>query len=173
MANYMSYIPLKGHKISTANSTTSLLGASATFTGAFEYVRDYTTLGVAINATVPTSGTNLAYIRAARGITQQSVYTVPANKTAWIKKIKVSVGQTNSADVELYENLFADDISAPYTSVKLFKWGVEDYTGSQDFKFDSYLSFAEKTDIYFEAKRVTGAGTAQVSVHFDFILTNN
>ena len=119
------------------------------------------------------SGTNLAYIAAGIGNTQQSVYSVPAGKTAWITKIKISVGQGNSADVRMFHNDNADDITAPFTSTKHFEWGVEDYSGAAEFNFDTFLKFEEKNDIYFDAKRITGSGTAQVSVDFEFIETNN
>jgi hypothetical protein len=66
-----------------------------------------------------------------------------------------------------------DDNTAPFTSVKHFEWGIEDYSGSRDFDLDTYLKFNEKNHIFFEAQRVTGSGTAQVSVDFEMYLIDN
>lgn len=53
----MSHTPNVKHIISTANSTTTLLGAAGTFTGAWEEVIDWTTVAVAVIGTITTDGT--------------------------------------------------------------------------------------------------------------------
>lgn len=120
-----------------------------------------------------TSLIEMAYIDIGIGVTQQTVYTVPANKTMFISKIKASVGDENSADIRLFHIDYVDDITAPFTSVKRYEWGLEDYRGASTFRFDSYLKFKEKNDIIVDSKRITGPGTARVSVDLDFILVNN
>lgn len=70
----MTYIPsLSSHVISAGNSTTALLGASATFTGQWEDVTDYTTVAVAIFGDNQTDGT--LYIESSQdgGVTVNSV----------------------------------------------------------------------------------------------------
>lgn len=115
----------------------------------------------------------LAYIAAGIGSTQQSVYTVPLGFTAYVTKIRVSVGLSDSADVRMFHIDNIDDITAPFTSVKKYEWGIEDYSGSRDFDLDTYLKFDEKNHIFFEAQRITGSGSAQVSVDFEMYLVAN
>jgi hypothetical protein len=123
-----------------------------------------------------TTGTELAYVAATLGTTEQCVYTVPAGKTAYITKIRVSVGQSDSADVRLEHIENGDDITGTggtFTSAQKVEWEIEDFSGARDFKLDTYLKFDEKNHIYFEAQRITGSGTAQVSVDFEMYLITN
>jgi len=120
-----------------------------------------------------TSNNFLAQITTGMGNTQQAIYSVPAGFTCWVTKIKVSVGQGNSADVRMFHNDVADDVSTPFDSVKHFEWGVEDYSGANEFVLKTFLKFNEKNDIFFDAQKVTGSGTAQVSVDYEYILTAN
>jgi len=120
-----------------------------------------------------TAGEELAYIGAGIGNALQCVYTVPAGMTLYITGIKLSVGQGNSADVRLFHIENVDDFSAPFTSVKHFEWGVEDYSGADTFPFVTNLKFDEKNDVIADAKRITGGGSARVSLDFEFILETN
>lgn len=119
-----------------------------------------------------TSAQELAYIPSGLGNTQQAVYSVPADKTAYITKIKVSVGQGNSADVRLFHIDNIDQLTAPF-GAKYFEWGVEDYSGADVFTLSTYLKINEKNDIFADSKRITGGGTARVSFDFEYILVNN
>jgi hypothetical protein len=125
---------------------------------------------------VISTGTELAYVAATLGTTEQCVYTVPAGKTAYITKIRVSVGQSDSADVRLEHIENGDDITGTggtFTSAQKVEWEIEDFSGARDFNLDTYLKFDEKNHIYFEAQRITGSGTAQVSVDFEMYLITN
>ena len=119
-----------------------------------------------------TSGNIMAHIQAEEGSTLQTVYTVPAGQTMYITEIFVSVGQADSCNVRLYEVSNADDMVTPFTA-KHDEWGVSDFSGAQVFKQDTHLKFDEKTDVWFEAQRITGSGSARVSVDFGFYLKNN
>jgi hypothetical protein len=114
----------------------------------------------------------LAYIPTGLGNTQQAVYTVPADKTAYITKIKVSVGQGNSADIRLFHIDTADVLAAPF-GPKHFEWGVEDYSGADIFTLATYLKVEEKNDIFADSQRITGSGQARVSFDFEYILVSN
>jgi hypothetical protein len=119
-----------------------------------------------------TTNTELAYVGAGLGIAQQSIYTVPAGKTAYITKLEVSVGQGNSADVRLFKIEKVDDVTTPF-GAKVFQWGVEDFSGATEFVLQTFLKFDEKTDLIMDAQRITGSGTARVSSSFEFILIDN
>ena len=119
------------------------------------------------------SSTELAWIQAEAGNTQQAVYTVPAGKSAYVTGYKFSVGQNNSADVRMYHIDHADDITAPFTSVKHIEFTVEDFSGVEIVQLDTYLKFLEKNIICVDAKRITGSGSARVSADYDFILVDD
>lgn len=114
----------------------------------------------------------LAYIPSGLGNTQQAIYTVPADKTAFITKIKISVGQGNSADIRLFRIDNVDILAAPF-GPKHFEWGVEDYSGADVFELSTYLQVNEKNDIFADSQRITGGGNARVSLDFEYILVNN
>jgi hypothetical protein len=107
-----------------------------------------------------------------RGTTEQVIYTVPAGHTAYITDIFVSVGQADSATVEIWHRNDSDVFSAPFGGQHK-EWGVSDFSGANKFKMDTFLKFDEKSDIYALAKRITGSGSAIVSVDFEFILYQN
>jgi hypothetical protein len=113
--------------------------------------------------------TILAHIPAGNGITFQAIYAVPAGKTAYITEIKTSVGESNSADVRMW-NVEAGDLTFP---VKKYESAVEDFSGYQPDKLETYLKFQEKETLGFDAIRITGSGSARISVEFDFILVDN
>ena len=119
-----------------------------------------------------TSGNIMAHIPIGKGTSLQSVYTVPAGKTMYITDIFVSVGLADSCSIQLYEVSNADDFTTPF-SANHNEWGVSDYSGSETFHQETYLKFDEKTDVWFEAIRITGSGSARVSVDFGFFLKNN
>jgi hypothetical protein len=169
----------------TEDIVTAGASASAATTGLFFAVNRVTSketgaFGVANTGTIiienTTTGTELAYMAAGIGSTEQCVYTVPLGVTAYVTKIRVSVGESDSADVRLEHIEFGDDIAGTggtFTSVKKLEWEIEDFSGARDFELDTYLKFDEKNHIFFEAQRITGSGTAQVSVDFEMYLVDN
>ncbi len=162
----------------------SLAGASASAATTTTFIRIneilVKTVGTYIDANAGniilegvSSGNNLAYIGAEIGRSQQAVYSVPANKTVWVNKIELSVGQNDSATVRMFQNKNADDITVPFDSVKTIEWEITDYSGATEFELSTFLMFQEMSDIYFDAERETGSGSARVSVVFEFIETDN
>jgi hypothetical protein len=75
------------HIISTANSSTSLLGVSATFTGAWEDVTDYTTVAVAILGSLATDGTLYFDLSTDGGTTFTSVPALVGDVTFTVPRI--------------------------------------------------------------------------------------
>jgi hypothetical protein len=118
------------------------------------------------------TNTELAVIKAGVGITEQCITTVPVGKTMYITSIFASVGQNNSADIRLLKVVSADVVSAPFSSL-IEEWGLEDYTGAENFPLKTFLKVEEKSDVWIEAIRITGSGSARVSVDFSYILQDN
>lgn len=112
------------------------------------------------------SGNIMGYIAADTGTTEQAITCIPANKTAYITEILVSVGQGDSADVKLFTLKNADDTTTPSSKVEI--WTLEDFSGAQVFQLDTHLKLDAKTDVWFEAEKITGGGSARVSVDFNF-----
>jgi hypothetical protein len=116
----------------------------------------------------------LAYVSATIGKSESGFYTVPSGKTMYVLDIQPSISSTNKADVRLFSIANADDFTTPFTSVKKYEWGINEYGSTAGFKLDTFLKFEEKTDIIFDTKKVGGGGgTAQVSIEYDFILIDN
>ena len=113
------------------------------------------------------SGNIMGYISVDKGTTEQAILTIPANKTAYITEIFMSVGQGDSADVKMFITKNADDVTTPF-SPKIELWTIEDYSGAQVFILDTHIKLDGKTDVWFEAEKITGGGTARVSVDFNY-----
>jgi hypothetical protein len=117
-----------------------------------------------------TSGAVLAHIPVGIGQTQQTHYTVPAGKTAYISHVhaQVAVGTNKDADVRMFQRLNADIIAAPFGAKRL----VTQYIGLQGngghLPINSFVAFAAKTDIWFDAQG-NGAVTG-VNVSYDLAL---
>jgi hypothetical protein len=83
----MSFIEDIRNEISAANSTTSLLGASATFTGAWEDVTEFNTCAVAILGSVATDGTLYFDLSTDGGATFASVPSTISDTTFAVPRI--------------------------------------------------------------------------------------
>jgi hypothetical protein len=113
------------------------------------------------------SGNIMGNIAADKGTSEQAILTTPAGKTAYITEIFVSVGQGDSADVKMFITRNSDDLTTPF-SPKVEIWTIEDYSGAQVFPLDTHLKIDAKTDVWFEAEKITGGGSARVSVDFNY-----
>jgi hypothetical protein len=152
----------------SASTTTTFIRINRVFVKTVGAYGGSNTGIIRIEDTAATVGV-LAHIPAELGTTFQSIYAVPANKTAYITEIKTSVGESDSADVRMWR---VQDGSLTFP-VKKYESTVEDFSGYQPDKLETYLKFTEKETIGFDAIRITGQGTARISVEFDFILLDN
>jgi hypothetical protein len=123
---------------------------------------------IRVQDTAATIGT-LAHIPAGLGSTFQAIVAVPAGKTAYITKVNTSVGESDSADVRLWK--IHDGALA--TPCKQYESVTADFSGFQPDKLETYFRFTERETIGWDALRVTGQGSARVSVEFDFVLVDN
>lgn len=117
------------------------------------------------------SGNIMGYIAADTGTTEQAITCIPDNKTAYVTEILVSVGQGDSADVKMFTVKNADDTTTPSSKVEI--WTLEDFSGAAVFVLDTHLKLDAKTDVWFEAEKITGGGSARVSVDFNFYVVND
>jgi hypothetical protein len=160
-----SVVALSG--TSTVTSTATMVRVVRAYA---ETVGTYTGSNIG-NLTVasPTYG-NVAYIEAARGQTQLSMYTVPKNKTAALVDFIVNVGVSNkSCDVGFWQRQLADDVTAPFTSQRLvtFFRGLDGSPAA--INFESPPLFPEKTDLWATGQFPSGSGAA-VDVTYELVL---
>lgn len=119
-----------------------------------------------------TGGNIMGNVAAGVGSTEQAVLTVPAGKTAYVTEIFLSVGQADSCDVRMMDVKDASVVAAPFNAAHE-DWAISDFSGAQVFPLHTFLKFTEKSDVYFEAQRITGSGSAKVSVDFSYYLVDN
>lgn len=104
------------------------------------------------------------------GQTQLSMYTVPAGKTAYMKRIHFTVDSTKTADMSLYQRRDADVIAPPYTASRLV-FILAGLQGDHTSVFNSLIEFPAKTDIWCEGKLSSGNGGVEAS--YDLFLVSD
>jgi hypothetical protein len=98
-----------------------------------------------------------------------AIYTIPAGYDGYIRQMWANISDGNTADVRAWYRLSADDVTAPYSAARCFG-NISDAAGTVDYMPQFLSGFPEKTDVWFDAKKITGAGNAQVNVMFDITL---
>jgi len=96
------------------------------------------------------------------GQTLQSFYTVPAGKTAYLSRLRVSSSKQSSAIVALFVR--------PYGGAFRTQSTVSLYSGDAETVFDTPLKITEKSDI---EVRVIGNTNNTLSADFGMILVDN
>lgn len=115
-----------------------------------------------------TGGTVTAVITAAKGQTQMCIYSVPANKRAFIRRISVTTEGQKNTTVEFYQRQNADDVTTPFTGSRLL-YSFDNLDGNASENFGAYLGpFPSYTDIWAQAVGPTGG--ASVSATMDIVL---
>lgn len=112
-----------------------------------------------------TSRDVLAYIKAGAGQTQQSMYSVPSRKRAYLTNIIPSITRGMPHDVILYQRTNADVVTAPVAASRVIHEFVA-ADGRDAVPFSSYVKIEPKTDIW----ATTTATEAGVSCNFDYDL---
>lgn len=108
------------------------------------------------------ANTKISEIVAGYGQTLQSFYTVPAGKTAYLSRLRVSSSKQSSAVIALFVRPFGGAFRAQST--------VSLYSGDAQTVFDTPLRITEKSDI---EVRVIGNTNNTLSADFDMILVDN
>lgn len=111
------------------------------------------------NITASISSSDVARINADEGQTLMAVYTVPANKTAYLVKFQGSLSKNQEAQFQLR----ARESSGAWNVKGL--WGT--FAASVNYDYPVPLKFEEKTDIQIRAK---AGATSEIGAIFDLIL---
>lgn len=133
-------------------------------------------LGVGQYANGATTGTNLgditvttesgiivAHIPAGSGSTQQSMFTVPADKALWLQDLHLSVEDQQPGSQRLFFRPYADRVTAPF-SPRYQLITQEGISGVIDITYDYKIRFPPKTDIWLNGS----AGTNDTSMAAEY-----
>lgn len=112
--------------------------------------------------TISVGGNVQVTIKADRGQTQTTHYTVPAGKTAYLLDAHATADATMSTDLRFYQRRDADDVTTPYTARRLIT-SIVAASGSVTRYFQYGVTFPEKTDLWWSGKTSAGSGTAEIS----------
>ena len=103
------------------------------------------------------------------GETQLSMYTVPENQTATIRRIHLSADAGKAADVAMFQRRLAGNTTAPFSAKRLIA-EFDAVQGEVDVVFREELGpFPERTDLWFAAKG--SANDTEVSVLYEIVLS--
>lgn len=115
-----------------------------------------------ININHHSSDDLISEISAGYGQTLQAFYTVPAGKTAYLSKLRVSSAKQQTAIITLFVRPYGGAFRAQST--------ISLYSGVGDTTFDTPLRITEKSDI--EVRASTSTNNV-LSADFDMILVDN
>jgi hypothetical protein len=175
-----------GDPVGTGARTLTIYGLDASYndinetitmngTGAVVTTNSYMRVYRMVVRTVGSTGSNVGTISAINGGTTYAIieptynqtlmafYTVPAGKTAYLKKWYVNTGKASDLEVDFYVRPFGECFQ--------LKEHVHIYESSYEYEFCVPLKYTEKSDIEIRAK--TSATTQEVSAGFDLILIDN
>ena len=113
------------------------------------------------NITASIGGSDIARITAGEGQTLMGVYTVPANKTAYLLKFQASLSKNQEAQIELRTK---SGSSGAAWQVK-GKFGT--FANTVEYSYPIPLQITQKTDIQFRAK---AGATSEMGIVFDLVL---
>jgi len=117
-------------------------------------------------------GTQVALIQADVGQTQLSMYTVPRNYTAYLSEFFLEVESGNTVELRFFQRPDADVVAAPYTGRRIVYRTLE-FSGAFERRYRSMPSFPAKTDLWWDAKKITGGGNGLVDIGYDLILVRD
>jgi len=125
-----------------------------------------------ITLRVSGGGASCGYIDIGDGQSEQTMYSIPRGKTAYLTKITCEASSSNGSNIIFLKRENANSVIAPFQGAKRVITKFDDLVGVAHLDFYSYVSFPEYTDLWFIAKS-TGGGNAQVDVNYDLILIDN
>ena len=107
--------------------------------------------------------------------TQMAIYTVPANKTAYMTKYYASLNKAGGGgDPDGVLKMYTYDRANNYTYQLKHTLGLDANANSQiEHDFKPYFKITEKTDIEMYFKNDSGTATADVSAGFDLIVVDD
>jgi hypothetical protein len=151
-----------------ANETVTTAGASASSSTTTTFIRVFRVLVVNVGSygasnvgaiTIETTGgTVVAHIPAGDAITQQCIYTVPANHVLMIDAFRFDVFANKTAKIRFRERHNANDTATPTSFHTVSTW--EGATGIAQLAASPPYAFNEYTDVLVEAIADGGAATS-------------
>ena len=164
-----------------ASESLTLAGTSASSPTTTTFIRvfrvygtsngTYTGANTALITVETTGDVTVASITLGEGESQLGLYTIPAGKTGYLRRVAAEVTATASktATITLWQRRNADDVATPFYPKRL----VVKYSSVTGEVFDdhhAWPSFPEKTDIWFSA---IGEATTAVDVEMDLFLVDD
>lgn len=145
----------------TANTYRRILSATVATTGAY---------GVANTGDIDietTGGALVARIPAGVGKTERAIFTVPNDRRAVLRRVRVVVASVKPTTIRLYRRANPDVTSAPFSPAIRFL-EMPEIEGTSEIDFTAMLAFGPKEDIWAEA--TGGPSGAAVTVDFELEL---
>ena len=147
------------------SETVTLTGTSAVTTSAAFFRINSAVILTGSNVgdiSISNGGTKYAFIEAIIGITQSSVYTVPAGHSLYLVRIDANSATTNGQKYLFIRNVITTGGRTLRVSEATFATSQVSYDRQVPFKI------AEKSDFNFEAK--SSAGTNEISMFMEAVL---
>lgn len=164
-------IATNGASESTATTTTFLrvyrayVGSVGTYTGSNAGTITVETTGGAVVSAIPMIN------GIGTGQSGQSMFTIPAGYTGFVRRIAVSVTSTKPADVLFQRRSNADDVTTPFTGGARTWHNFLGFEGQSSFEFGCYPSFPAKTDLWVSGYGPSGG--AAMTATIDIVLIRN
>lgn len=126
-----------------------------------------------ITIRVQGAGAVLATIEQEIGKTEMAVFTIPAGKSGYLRRITYSVSATvnQTANLFFWRRNGADETAAPFSAKHMIK-RFEDVSGagSQDVEYGTVIP--EKSDVWWSAVLSGSGSDAAVAVSFELVLVD-
>jgi len=113
----------------------------------------------------------LCRIAAGVGQSQMAIYTIPAGKTGYLKRLHLVTESSANGDFRIWQRANADDVTAPFSGKRLV-FATDNLNRLFQVEFKHYISFPAKTDIWV-AGSVRGGNKTSMAASFDLILVDN
>jgi len=118
-----------------------------------------------------TSLNTLCRIAAGVGQSQMAIYTIPAGKTGYLKRLHLVTESSANGNFRIWQRKNADDVTAPFSGKRLV-FATDNLNRLFQVEYTHYMSFPAKTDIWVSGS-VRGGNKTSMAASFDLILVDN
>jgi len=118
-----------------------------------------------------TSLNTLCRIAAGVGQSQMAIYTIPAGKTGYLKRLHLVTESSANGNFRIWQRKNADDVAAPFSGKRLV-FATDNLNRLFQVEYKHYISFPTKTDIWVSGS-VRGGNKTSMAASFDLILVEN
>ena len=124
-----------------------------------------------INIESTTSLGTLCRIAAGIGQSQMAIYTIPAGKTGYLKRLHLVTENSANGNFRIWQRKNADDVTAPFSGKRLV-FATDNLNRLFQVEYKHYISFPAKTDIWVSGS-ARGGNKSKMAASFDLILVDN